>query len=219
MAGRLHRKPKHRLSLTCQALALFTLLFAPPAPAARPFVTDDARIVEHCQVETFYKEQRNYSGSEFWFLPACNAFGFEITFGGNRIEGEHNEILQTKFLLKPLEPNGIGYALSLGWFGGDPYFNAIASKSFLDDRLVVHANLGSFRDAGGIWGLGLEALLLRPRLYGILETYGQHRETPTWHYGLRFWVIPDRFQIDATRGEQTGTGNRQFYTVGLRFLF
>jgi len=216
MAGRLHRKVNKRLTLTCQALAL---IVAAPAYAARPFVTDDARIVEHCQVETFYKEQRNYSGSEFWLLPACNLFGAEITLGGNRIEGEHNEILQTKFLLKRLEPNNIGFALSLGVFGSDPYFNFITSRSFADDRLVVHGNLGSFRDGGGTWGLGLEALLFAPRVYGILETYGQHRETPTWHYGIRFWVVPDRFQIDATRGDQTGTGNRQFYTVGLRFLF
>jgi len=216
MAGRLHRKLKHRLTLTCQVLAL---VLSAPAYAARPFVTDDARIVEHCQVETFYKEQRTYAGSEFWLLPACNFFGFEITVGGNRIEGEHNEILQSKFLLKRLEPNDIGFALSLGVFGGDPYFNFITSRSFADDRLVVHGNLGSFRDAGGVWGLGLEALLAAPRLYGILETYGQHRETPTWHYGLRFWVIPERLQIDATRGEQTGTGNRQFYSVGLRLLF
>ena len=180
MAGRLHRKLKHHLTLTCQALAL---LVAVPAYAARPFVTDDARIVEHCQVETFYKEQRNYSGSEFWFLPACNAFGFEITIGGNRIEGDHNEILQTKFLLKPLEPNGIGYAVSLGWFGGDPYFNAITSKSFLDDRLVVHANLGSFRDAGGVWGLGLEALLLRARADHILRT-GRHAAVNRVHARL-----------------------------------
>jgi len=191
----------------------------PSAFAARPFFTDDARIVERCQVETFYKEQRTYSGSEFWFLPACNAFGFEITAGGNRIEHDRNAIVQAKFLLKPLETNGVGYALSLGSFGGEPYFNAIGSKSFLNDRLVVHANLGDFRDSGGTWGLGLEALLAAPRVYGIFETFGQHRETPTYHYGLRFWVIPNRFQIDSTLGNQTGAGDRRFYTVGLRFLF
>lgn len=46
----------------------------PWAHAARPFVTDDARVVGRggCQIETFYKEQRAYSGSGFWFLPACN---------------------------------------------------------------------------------------------------------------------------------------------------
>jgi hypothetical protein len=216
MEGRLHTKITSRLTLSLQALLIF---WAAAAQAARPFFTDDARIVEHCQVETFYKEERTYAGSEFWFLPACNAFGFEITLGANRIEGERNEILQTKFLLKPLATNGFGYALSLGSFGGEPYFNFIASRSFADDRLVAHANLGSFRESGGTWGLGLEALLLAPRVYGIVETFGQHRETPTYHYGIRYWVIPDRLQIDTTRGDQTGAGNRRFYTVGLRILF
>ena len=190
-----------------------------PAHAARQFFTDDARIVENCQIETFYKTQRTYSGSEFWFLPACNPAGFEITLGGNRIEDERNTIVQAKFLLKTLETNGLGYALSLGSFGGDPYFNFITSRSFMDDRLVVHGNLGDFRDGGGTWGLGLEALLAAPRVYGIFETFGQHRETPTYHYGVRFWVIPNRFQVDTTRGDQTGAGNRRFYTVGLRLLF
>src|SRR5437016_13243535 len=92
------------------------------AQAARPFFTDDARIVGNCQIETFYKEQRTYSGSEFWFLPACKVLGFEITAGGNRIEGDRNEVVQAKFLLKPLETNGVGYALSIGSFRGEPYF-------------------------------------------------------------------------------------------------
>ena len=119
--------------------------------------------------------------------------------------------MQFKFLLKSLETNGVGYALSLGSFGG--------SRSFLDDRLVLHGNLGGFREGGGTWGYGVEALLWAPRVYGIFESFGQHRETPTYHYGARFWVVPDRFQVDMTRGDQTGAGNRRFYTVGLRFLF
>jgi len=195
------------------------------AHAARPFVTDDARIVDKCQIETYYKEQQTYSGNEFWFLPACNAeylglpFNFEITAGGNRVEGEDNGILQVKFLLKTLETNGAGYAVSLGKVGGQPYFNTILSRSILDDRVVFHANLGGFRDTGASWGYGAEVLLWAPRVYGIFEGYGVHRETPTYHYGARFWVVPDHFQVDMTQGQQTGTGNRRFYTVGLRFLF
>jgi len=202
------------------ASALLAALFvSASAYGARPFFTDDARIVDKCQVETFYKEQRTYSGSEFWFLPACNLRGVELTAGGNRIEGERNAIVQAKFMLKTLETNGAGYALSLGSFGGEPYFNAIGSRSILDDRLVFHGNLGDFRDSGGTWGYGVEALLWAPRVYGIFESFGQHRETPTYHYGVRFWVIPNRVQIDTTRGDQTGAGNRRFYTVGLRLLF
>jgi hypothetical protein len=205
------------------------------AHAARPFVTDDARVVDRggCQIETFYKEQRAYSGSEFWFLPACNPFGVEFTAGGNRIEGERSLVLQGKALIKPLETNGSGYALTLGTFyvnprdGANvwsPYVNGIASFSFLDDRAVIHANLGAVRDrvAGfdrGTWGLGLEALLVAPWLYGILETFGQYGDKPTHHAGLRFWIVPNKVQVDSTIGNQNGEPPQRFYTVGLRLLF
>jgi hypothetical protein len=205
------------------------------AHAARPFVTDDARVVDRggCQIETFYKEQRKYSGSEFWFLPACNPFGLELTAGGNRIEEEHSVVLQGKTVLKPLQTNGSGFALTLGAFYVNPrdgrnvwspYVNGIGSFSFLDDRAVVHANIGAIRDriAGfdrGTWGLGLEALLVAPRLYGILETFGQYADKPTHHAGLRFWIVPNRFQVDSTVGNQNGEPPQRFYSVGLRLLF
>ena len=197
------------------------LLFAATAHGARPFFTDDARVVDqgHCQLETFYKEQRTYSGSEFWFFPACNSFGVELTVGGNRIEDERNSIFQGKYLFKELQTNGAGFAASLGYFGRDPYINGIASFSFLDDRAVVHTNLGAISSFGATWGIGLEALLLAPRVYGIVETFDQRSQTPTLHYGIRFWVIPNRFQIDATRGEQSADPEKRFFSVGLRFLF
>lgn len=196
------------------------------AQAARPFVTDDARVVDRggCQIETFYKEQRTYDGSEFWFLPACNPFGVELTLGGNRIEGKDNVLLQAKFLPRALETNGWGGALSVGGFGGDPYVNAIGSFSFADDRAVIHVNAGAIRDREAdmvrwAWGLGLEALLHAPRLYGILETYGLRDEKPVLHGGLRFWIKPQRVQVDSTVGTQSGDPDRRFYTIGLRILF
>jgi len=65
-----------------------------------------------------------------------------------------------------------------------------------------------------------QALLFAPRVYGILESFGQRGESPTYHYGIRFWVIPNRFQIDATRGDQGGGApDRRFYTLGMRFIF
>jgi hypothetical protein len=223
---------KKILTLT---LHLVMVISGQCAHAARPFVTDDARVVDRggCQIETFYKEQRAYSGSEFWFLPACNPFGLELTAGGNRIEDEHSIVLQGKTLLKPLQTNGSGFALTLGTFYVNPqdgrnvwspYVNGIGSFSFLDDRAVVHANIGAIRDriAGfdrGTWGLGLEALLVAPRLYGILETFGQYADKPTHHAGLRFWIVPNKFQVDSTVGNQNGEPPQRFYSVGLRLLF
>jgi hypothetical protein len=216
------------------ALHLAAIFLTTDSHAARPFNTDDARVVDRggCQIETFYKEQLSYSGSEFWFLPACNPFGLELTLGANRIEGDDSLVLQAKMLLKPLDTNGYGLAASVGSLGGDPYVNGIASVSFFDDRAVVHANLGAIYDreasiTRGTWGIGLEALLFAPRLYGILESYGQRGEKPTLHYGLRFWIVPNRFQIDATHGEQKAGSQsapdpapeRRFNSVGLRILW
>jgi hypothetical protein len=218
MGGRLHTKIKNSLSASLQVAAL---VFAAPAQAARPFFTDDARVVDkgHCQIESFYKEQRTYSGSEFWFLPACNPFGLELTAGANRIEDERRSVFQAKYLFKELQTNGYGLGLSVGYFGDDPYVNGIASFSFFDDRAVVHANLGDISGFGATWGVGLEALLVAPRVYGIVETFGQRGQTPTLHYGLRFWVAPNRFQIDATGGHQSADPEKRFYSVGIRLLF
>ena len=59
------------------------LLVASAAHAARPFVTDDARIVDRggCQIETYVKRQQKFDENEFWFLPACNPWGAELTAG------------------------------------------------------------------------------------------------------------------------------------------
>ena len=215
---------RNSLTATFHCVIIGLAAFLPAsAHAARPFVTDDARIVDrdHCQLETFIKSQRAYAGSEFWFLPACNPLGAELTLGWNRIEEDRNTILQAKFLLKPLETNGSGFAISIGSFGGEPYVNGIGSFSFADDRSTVHVNLGAARSNinKGTWGLGLEQLLFAPRLYGILEGYGQTGDKTTLHVGLRFWVVPNRVQIDSTLGFQRPSPERRFFTLGLRLLF
>ena len=52
------------------ALLLLVLLKAAPSFAARPMMTDDARIVESkaCQLETWYKDTKE--AREFWAYPA-----------------------------------------------------------------------------------------------------------------------------------------------------
>jgi hypothetical protein len=216
-----------------RALLGILLLAAPLAHAARPFVTDDARIVDKdgCQVETFVKRQRRYDENEFWVLPACNPWGAELTLGHIRVDGALGDtrttVIQGKMLLKPLLTNGAGYALTLGTFYGaatNPYLNAIGSFSLADDRVVVHTNLGALRDSAAkttraTWGAGAEVLLMAPRLYGIVESYGVQGEKPTAHAGLRIWIVPNRVQVDTTVGVQRSTLERRFGTVGLRILW
>jgi hypothetical protein len=221
-----------------RALMAILIAISPAAHAARPFVTDDARVVDKggCQVETFVKRQQRRDEREFWFLPACNPWGVELTAGHARVDStpggdSRTTILQAKTLLKPLATNGAGFALTLGMLSGtanSPYFNAIGSFSFADDRVVLHTNLGAVRDnarsnathvSRGTWGAGAEVLLLAPRLYGIVESYGQRGEKPTLHTGLRFWIVPNSVQVDTTVGRQHAAEDRRFATVGLRILW
>ena len=60
---------------------------------------------------------------------------------------------------------------------------------------------------------------LAPHLQLIAETFGESRNGTFAHGGLRWWVVPDRVQIDATLGSrvQAGTSNRWF-SLGLRLL-
>ena len=221
--------------------AVAAAVCAPFAHAARPFVTDDARVVDEggYQIETFVKRQRRFHENEFWFLPAHNPAGHvEFTLGGTWVDSvtdgnSRAVIAQAKTLLVPLRPNAAGYALTLGVTRlrrtaptrteTNPYVNGIGSFSFADDATVMHVNLGARRDEGaglnrGTWGLGAE-IRLHERLFGIVETYGERGEKPTRHLGLRYWVVPNRVQIDATLGFQNADPERHFNTVGLRLLF
>lgn len=228
--------PDGRLRKT-RALSLLLLAGliagAGSARAARPFVTDDARAVDPggCQIESFAKQQTRSRESEFWFVPGCNPLGnLEMTVGSVNLSdapGSSRTVpLQGKTLLRPLQTNDFGLALTLGaqqttpaarW---NPFLNAIASVSFREDAVVLHANAGALNDrpasrTRGTWGLGAE-ILLTPRLYGIAESYGQEGERPSKHAGLRYWVQPNRLQVDSTAGTQRG---RTWVSIGMRLLF
>src|SRR3954468_71370 len=90
------------------------------AHAARPMITDDARIVDAkaCQLETWMR--RNVESTEAWALPACNPWGnAELTIGGGftNAQGETHftdQVLQVKTLFKPYEPGGWGVGIGVG---------------------------------------------------------------------------------------------------------
>ena len=139
-------------------LMALALVVTAPAQAARPLITDDARVVDPgaCQVETWVK--RNRDSTEYWALPACNFTGtLELTFGGARTRDSDRSYAsdiqaQGKLMLRPLEINAVGIAVVAGtvrhpqadardWFVYVPI-----SVSLLDDRVVVHTNLGGVRE-------------------------------------------------------------------------
>jgi hypothetical protein len=215
-------------------IAAALLFLASVAHAARPFVTDDARVVDEggCQVESFVKRQARFDETEFWILPACDPWGVELTAGHIHVNSSQDvasstTLLRAKALLKPLATNGSGYAFSTGVFASrrnSPGINGIGSFSCLDDRVVIHGNLGGIRDnvdhrTRGTWGIGAEILLAAPRWYGIVESYGATGEKLTLHGGPRIWLVPNRLQLDATAGAQQNSPERRFGRAGIRILW
>jgi hypothetical protein len=222
---------------------VLALLTAGPLPAlaARPMITDDARIVDAhaCQLESWLR--RRTDATEAWALPACNPTGnLELTFGGARTfeEGRGrftDQVMQVKTILRPLEQDGWGLALTLGTtrhpareaangWPGDPYFNVPVSMTVLpDERWVAHLNVGAVRerDTGrtlGTWGVGNE-IAVGHDLFFIPEVFRNDFGRPFYQAGLRYWIVKGRVQVDTTYGDRIGTGTgERWFSVGLRLL-
>lgn len=226
-------------SLPALMVLLAALAAAAPAMAARPFMTDDARLTTEgsCQLESW---SRHYSDrQELWALPACNPGGnFELTAGLGRFTshgqpGSHDQVLQGKTLFRPLRTDDWGWGLAVGrvWHPGrqpgpnnlgSSYLYLPLSVSTLNDRVVLHANLGWSRDSqtrsqSTTWGGGVE-YWAHSRLMLIAEAFGDDRQKPFVQTGVRWSVLPGLFQVDATRGTQPGSQGRNTWTsVGLRY--
>ena len=207
--------------------------------AARPFVTDDARLTNagQCQLESWSRRYR--SGTEFWILPACNPFGnFELSLGSGvayDAQGVRSQdyIIQGKTLIRKLNTDDWGWGLAMGHvmhpavnpgpnLMGNTYAYIPISRSFKQDDIIVHVNVGMLKDkASGLhkrtWGIGGE-LKLAPRLVGIAEAFGDHTASPYLQTGLRYAVRPDVFQVDMTVGQQQhNQGDNRWVSFGLRY--
>jgi hypothetical protein len=221
------------------AIILAAVLLAAPAWAARPFVTDDARLTTagSCQLESWVRLYE--SSTEFWALPACNPTGnLEITLGGGRAsytaaETTDDYVLQFKTLFRPLTTNGWGWGLAVGRVEhpeiapgpnqlGNTYAYLPFSLSFADDRFILHANAGWLRDRASnqernTWGLGGE-YYPHARLAVIAESFGDDKSTPYWQIGLRYSILPNLLQVDATTGQQYGgLSASRWLSFGLRW--
>ncbi len=213
---------------------------SPLANAARPFVVDDARVVERgaCQIETWRRNNRD--SHEYWALPACNPFGVELTAGGGYQSSKSpvpdltDYQFQGKWLGRELTENGWGWGFAAGLVRhadinlrqnliGSRYFYFPVSVSFRDDRVVLLTNLGGVdnRDEGRrgvLWGIGGE-FYLTPRVMLAAETYGATGLGSYAQFGGRLWIVPDHLQLDASYGGNLDAFQRTHWTsFGLRFI-
>lgn len=211
------------------------------AYAARPFVTDDARLTTEgsCQVETW---TRSYQSSlETWALPACNPTGnLEFTVGGGRAYFDAvatptstDYVYQAKTLFRKLDEHTTGIGLAVGMMHhpsiqvgpnqhGNQYAFIPISVPLHEDRLIMHLNPGILRDKASqetrkTWGVGFE-FNATSRWMLIAESFGDSSTGSYWQSGVRFAIIPNLLQIDSTTGKKfSGSSATQWISFGLRF--
>jgi hypothetical protein len=221
-------------------LFCLALFFSASSFAARPFMTDDARLTAagSCQLESWTRIYKD--SNEKWAFPACNLTGnFEITAGGGHFKttGEvatNDYVLQGKSLYRELKTNDYGWGLAVGQINhpsttagpnslGNTYAYIPLSISTLNDNVIYHTNLGWLRDKltnenRMTYGFGAE-IQTGGRFMLIAETFGDNKAKPFWQTGARYSVIPNLFQIDTTIGQQfNGTTSTRWISFGLRYI-
>jgi hypothetical protein len=214
------RFTRHTLPLLRTALTITAAATSLNLHAARPMITDDARIVDAkaCQVESWVKGNKN--STEYWAIPACNFTGnLEVSLGATAINEyghtqNHGYVMQGKTLFKTLEKNGWGIGLAFGnsmqprsdtqrHLLSSPYAYVPASFSFADDRFVLHTNVGWLHD--------------KPN--NRHRAFDQSAGRPFYQLGVRHWLVPDHVQIDTTYGNRFGSGSEErWISIGLRLL-
>jgi hypothetical protein len=214
------------------------------AQAARPFVTDDARLTTagSCQLESWTRLNRASKPSarseEFWAFPACNPSGnFEVTLGaalGRPLEGPQSNdyVVQAKTLFRTLSPGNWALGLAAGKVFhpeinpgpnqfGNSYFYLPWSYASEDERWVIHVNLGGLRDQASknnrlTWGSGVE-WKINERWLGISELFGDTSGGRYWQLGLRYSIIPDLLQVDSSLGRPFGAAAADLQSVSLPY--
>ncbi|MEH6437359.1 hypothetical protein [Massilia sp. DD77] len=198
-------------------------------------IVDDAAIVgpKNCQLESWAADT-GFS-REYWAVPACNLGGnLELAIGGARINaaGQRDVIgvLQGKTLLKPLNDNGWGIGLVFGSQTvlekgglGDLYTTVPVSFSFADSKVLLHMNAGLVRvkSSGrsiGTYGIGAEFGTTERSTF-IIEAAGQEGDKPLFQLGVKYWLMRDHVQVDASYGKRMNTpGADRIITPGLVFF-
>jgi len=153
------------------AVFIHILLLAPHAQAVRPFVTDDARIIDVGQVEVESWLEVGHADNTWNPAPAANFMagatvnewleiivGSGVGRGGNGKFAIPNPVIQPKLLLLPAEENGRpGFALGIGATldagigdlherGNSAYLIGMTTWRLYDDWLMTHINYGARMD-------------------------------------------------------------------------
>lgn len=198
--------------------------------AARPFVADDARLVEAraCQLESYYRHPDGMN--ELGAVPACNPTGnLELSVGGSRVheDGSSSHVLaQAKTVLVPVQSGRWGTGLAIGFdeqLAGDrrglrsAYVNVPFTLSLRNDALQFLVNAGAERDVvrqqtHGTYAVAAD-FALSANLAVVGEVFGNHRDPPAWQTGVRVSLLPSQVEVAAALSAPFGSPDRVWSVV------
>lgn len=224
-------------------LLVISMVFTQISWAGRPIGTDDAGTADPgtCQVEGWQERMR--SERALVVAPACGvAPGLELGFDYTR--GSVDAARAAGVALKWLPQGAAGHSwagttalgeinagLKLGlayerqsgesWRYRDANLLLLLSTKF-NDTLTLHTNLGAIRSQAKKISAGLLniALVATPteRVLLFAESQTNNRGAvfgPTVNtLGGRWWVVKERFGLDATASRAVGDQSGTTYTIG-----
>ncbi len=213
------------------------LACASAVEAGAPLVTDDASVIESksCQFEAWVNSARG--ARDYWAVPACNITGnleLALGLGGVNPAGEASSqqfVLQAKTVFR----RGDDDAWSVGAVGGVAHDNGTVqdgasstgyyAKALLSlypsPALEIDLNLGASNDFGAGTVLAAGAALqyeFLPRATAMAELFRDEKGPGKYQVGLRYALVPDRFEAYASYGSRLGTTASESWwaVVGIR---
>lgn len=217
-------------SLVLATLILGCCLVSLPTQAGRPMFTDDATIVEQCQLESWWQRER--SGNSLWFLPACQLAGVEWGLGVARPPSGEPQLYQlaAKTELKALTANSFGITAQLAYeFAagsqqhGDIQLNMALTQSWQDDAWLLHLNTGRVQryQQNNDWTAGIALQReLGANQWLFVELYREQAGRPLYQLGYLQEVLPGRLQLDASYGNRLHRqGREDFVSAGAVLYF
>lgn len=222
--------PSKSLVFTRLALSLGLAVTTLPALAGRPILTDDATIVDNCQLESW--AERQGGANTFWTVPACRAFGVEWGIGIAKTPDSEPQqyAFAAKTEIKNLQSNSYGVTAQLAYQfaadarqNGDWLLNLAYTQSLADDALLIHANLGYLQrdSAENDWVAGVALqYALQENHWVFAELYREQAGRPLYQVGYLAELIPQRLQLDISYSNRLSRSEREdLITAGFVFYF
>jgi hypothetical protein len=219
-----------------RGLGVVVAMAASFAHGGQPLFTDDAAVVapKTCQLEAWTLS--NHDGRDYVAQPACNFTGnLELSVGAGRArpnEGDSTSLLQlqAKTVLFALDDRAWsfgavgGAARDTGAPHGSSAFQAFYAKALASwyprDDLEIDLNIG----AGNGYGQGTFTLAGAAIQYTIVsnvqllaEAFRAEPGPTRYQVGVRFIIVPDRFEAYASYGNRfNGSSDQWFAIFGIR---